>query len=250
VVDGSVPYGCGLARLTVVRHGQSTANEVFARAARTGDPDLAVGEAGEAIDARVPLSARGVRQAEALGRWLAGLGARERPDVVVCSPYARAVRTWEVMAAVAAVAGAAGVAGVSYGPALVDERLRDREMGALELMTPVAVRAYAPAQADRRERVGEWFYRPPGGESLADVTLRVRDFLTELGRGAAGRRVLLVAHDAVVPAVGRVLAGIGGALPAILPSQVPNASVSSWESEGAGLRPVVIGSTEHLGAGW
>lgn len=237
-MDGSMPYGCELARLTVVRHGESAANELFARAVETGDADLRV---AEPTDAQVPLSATGVRQAEALGRWLAGLGARERPQSVICSPYARAVRTWEVMASVADAAGA------SYGPALVDERLRDREMGVLELMTPPAVRAYAPAEADRRERVGEWFYRPPGGESLADVTLRVRDFLTELGPAAAGRRVLLVAHDAVVPAVGRVLAGIGGARAATMPAQVPNASLSWWVRDGVGMRPVVIGGTPHLG---
>ncbi|WP_237404804.1 histidine phosphatase family protein [Actinacidiphila reveromycinica] len=240
MVDGSVPYGCAPARLTVVRHGESTANEVFARAERTGDPGLAV---AEETDRQVPLSAAGVGQAEALGRWLAGLGARERPHLVVCSPYVRAVRTWEVMASVARAAGA------SYGPAPFDERLRDREMGVLELMTPPAVRASAPAEADRRGRVGEWFYRPPGGESLADVTLRVRDFLAEFGPAAAGRRVLLVAHDSVVLAVGRVLAGIGGAPAAAAPSQVPNASVSRWVRDGAGLRPVEIGGTRHLGAG-
>lgn len=241
MTDGSVPYGCGLARLAVVRHGESTANEVFARAVAAVDPALVV---GEAVDARVPLSERGVRQAEALGRWLAGLGAGERPELVVCSPYLRALRTWEVMAAVA------GETGVPYGSALVDERLRDREMGVLELMTPPAIRAHAPAEADRRERVGEWFYRPPGGESLADVVLRVRGLLTELGTGAAGRRVLFVAHDAVVPAVEAVLAGIGGRRAGTVPVQVPNGSVSWWEHDGVGLRPVEIGATAHLGPGW
>lgn len=239
VVSGTVPFGCGLAQLIAVRHGESTANAVFARAVATGDAELSV---SEGVDAQVRLSALGERQAAALGQWLAALPAGEQPELVVCSPYVRAVRTWQVMRA------EAGAAGASYGPALVDERLRDREMGVLELMTPPAVRAYAAVEADRRERVGEWYYRPPGGESSADVVLRIRDFLTELGAGAAGRRVLVVAHDVVVLAVQRVLAGIGGARPEGAEAAVPNGSVSSWvrDGGGGGLRPEVFGGTAHL----
>lgn len=228
-------YRCAVARLTVIRHGESTANAVFARAAETGDPDLAV---PERTDAEVPLSEPGLRQARAAGRWYALLGPEDRPAVVVCSPYLRAVQTWDAMAA------AAREMDVEPVDALVDERLRDREMGALELMTWPAVREKAAPEAARRERAGEWFYRPPGGESLADVALRVRDFLDDLSGAAPGRHVLVVAHDAVVTAVRQVLAGIGAPPPDTTP--VANASVSRWDGDGTRMRLARYGAVDHL----
>ncbi|WP_329457706.1 histidine phosphatase family protein [Streptomyces sp. NBC_01497] len=230
-----------LARLTVVRHGQSTANVLWARALETGDPELV----GEGTDAQVRLSRIGVEQARALGRWLAGLRGDERPGLVVCSTYARAAETWDVMADSAREVGCTSLPG-----AVVDERLRDREMGVLELLPPPAVRTRAPEEAARRARLGEWFYRPPGGESLADVALRVRDFLTEVRAAGTAEHVLLVAHDSVVIAARHVLAGIGDPVPGDVP--VPNASVSSWERDPGGgtwLRLVEFGSVRHLGEG-
>ncbi|GAA3737743.1 histidine phosphatase family protein [Streptomyces tremellae] len=253
VHHGEGRQGPGLGRLSVVRHGESVANAVFARAVATGDAGLVV----EGTDARVGLSERGVREARALGRWLAGAGA-ERPGLAVVSPYVRARQTWEAMAV------AAGRAGAEVPAALVDERLRDREMGVLELLPPPAVAARAPEEAARRERLGEWFYRPPGGESLADVVLRVRDFLTELRADPPCAHVLLVAHDSVAVAVRQVLAGIGA--PPAQDVPVPNASVSVWERAPAGgdfadggptggdpadgrrLRLVEFGGVRHLGA--
>jgi broad specificity phosphatase PhoE len=236
-----MPYRCGLARLTAVRHGQSTANALFALAEERQDPRVAV---PERTDAQVGLSELGLRQARALGRWLAGLDPADRPHAVVCSPYLRAVRTWQTMAAAAGGTAGTGTARAPAGEPLVEERLRDREMGVLELMTPPAIRAGAAAEAARRERAGEWWYRPPGGESLADVTVRVRDFLNELREAAAGRHVLIVAHDAVVVAVRQVLAGIGPPPPH--PAPVPNASLSRWDGDGTRMRLVRYGDVGHL----
>jgi len=230
-----IPFRCALGRLTVVRHGQSTANVLYARAEREDDPDLTV---PEGLDRRVGLSPLGVRQAWATGRWLAGLDPADRPQIVVSSPYVRALRTWETMAEAAREAW-----GACPEP-LVDERLRDRETGVIELMTPPAVRAHVPREAERRDLVGDWYYRPPGGESLADVALRVRDLLRELGEGASGRHVALIAHDAVVMAVDQVLAGVGAPPPDLVP--VPNASVSRWDGDGTTMRLVGRADTRHL----
>lgn len=236
MVAEPMAYPCGLARLTVVRHGQSTANVVFARAEEADDPAIAV---PEPADARVPLSPRGLRQGRAVGRWFARLSPADRPHVVICSPYLRAVQTWE------AIAATARGRDVPAPHALIDERLRDRETGSLELMTGPAVRARAAAEAARAERVGEWFHRPPGGESLADVTLRVRDFVNELRGAAAGRHVLLVTHDSVTAAVRQVLAGIGAPPPD--PTPVPNASLCAWEGDGTRMRLSRYGAVDHLG---
>ena len=229
--SNALPPYLPLAELSVVRHGESVSNVVFREAARAGRPD----ESLAYRDARVPLTAWGREQSAALGRWWARAPRERWPDLVVCSPYARARETWAV----------AAEAWPDAPEPLVDERLRDREMGVFELMTPLAIEARAPEEAQRRAAVGEWRYRPPGGESLADVTLRVRDFLGELASAAPGRRVLLVAHDAVVVALGLAVAGLG-ATPPSQPAPVPNASVTRWARDGTRLRPVVFGDTAHL----
>ncbi|MGZ3119832.1 histidine phosphatase family protein [Streptomyces sp. H62] len=225
---------CALAGLWAVRHGQSTANVAFAAAEESGSTVPVPGR-----DRGVPLSGLGTAQAAALGNWLAGHAPEAGPDLVVCSPYARALQTWEGMAARAAGLG---------GPRpdlLVDERLRDREMGVFELHPPAALRVRAPQEAARRELMGEWCYRPPGGEAFTDVAVRVGQFVHDLGRAAPGRRVLVVAHDGVVIALRYVLAGIGAVPPWELPP-VPNASVSHWNGDGHRLRLAAWGDTAHL----
>ena len=64
----------------------------FLRHAHAGNP-----ESWSGPDARRPLSAKGERQAERLGRFLASVGFR--PDALITSPKLRASRTAEVVGA-------------------------------------------------------------------------------------------------------------------------------------------------------
>lgn len=85
-------------RLVLVRHAQAAAGPV---------------------DAERPLTERGVRQAAAIGSWLARSGLT--PDRVLLSPARRAVQTWEQ-------------AGAALGPGLrpiVDGRVWDNTVPAL-----------------------------------------------------------------------------------------------------------------------
>ncbi|MFE5207047.1 histidine phosphatase family protein [Streptomyces sp. NPDC056600] len=225
---------CALAGLWAVRHGQSTANVAFAAAEAAHRTEPVPGR-----DRDVPLTGRGVAQALALGTWLAGMPPGTGPELVVCSPYLRARQTWELMTSRAAELG------VASPDVLVDDRLRDREMGVFELHPPTALRARAPEEAARRELLGDWYYRPPGGEAFTDVSVRVGQLVTDLGRAAPGRRVLVVAHDGVLVALRHVLAGVGATSPESLPP-VPNASVAHWEGDGRRLRPTRWGDTAHL----
>ncbi|UED86687.1 histidine phosphatase family protein [Streptomyces profundus] len=229
--DGVLPGRFRLAELVAVRHGESVSNVVFAEAAREGRAD----ERLAYRDAAVELTPRGVAQAEALGARLAGWPAQRRPEWVLCSPYTRARQTWDVVAR-----------GLDAPPpVVVDERLRDREMGVFELLTPLAIERRAPEEAARRAKVGEWFYRPPGGESFADVTLRVRDLLREVSEAVPGSRVLVVAHDAVVVALARAVAGLG-VEPRPEARPVPNASLTRWTGDGTRLRLAEFGDAAHL----
>ncbi len=165
-----------------MRHGESTANVAREQAELDGSDVIAV----EARDADVSLSDLGRRQSAALGHWL-GTHPDLWPQAVWCSPYARARET------AAALLSAAERA----IPLRVDERLRDKELGILDTLTARGVRNRFPQEDMRRRRLGKFYYRPPGGESWADVALRARSVLADIERLHTGR-VLVVTHDAVI----------------------------------------------------
>ena len=90
--------------------------------------------------------------------------------------------------------------GLAHGaaPLMVDERLREREFGILDGLTTLGIAASHPAQAELKKLLGKFYHRPPGGESWADVILRLRSALDTLSLHYAGRRVLVVSHQVVV----------------------------------------------------
>lgn len=213
--------------LVAVRHAESLANVAF-RDAETSGASVELG----CRDADVALSPRGSQQATALGHWLQ---KRPLPEVVYCSPYLRARQTWRI---------AAGELSDAQ-PAVADERLRDREMGQLELLTPAMIRHRHPEEGRRRADVGDFYYRPLGGESLADVALRLRSFLRDLDRT---RRTLLIGHDAVVLLL-RYLTESASEEDLLQVPPVANASVSRWTmAPGRTLRLVAYNEIGHLPA--
>ncbi|GAA3902385.1 histidine phosphatase family protein [Actinoplanes auranticolor] len=218
--------------LGVIRHGQSTGN-VIAQDAETGGL--------EAIDiperdADVPLSPTGREQAEAVGSWLSGLSPGERPQVAIVSPYLRTRQTAEL-----ALAGT-GI------PAVVDERLRDRELGVLDLLTGRGVEARLPEEYARRARHGKFYYRPPGGESWVDVLLRLRALLRELRQDHPGGRVLLFGHEATVLLVRYLAESLSEAelMEVAHATTVANCSISTWRRGDDVLRPELFNSVAHL----
>jgi len=116
-------------------------------------------------------------------------------------------------------------------PLVVDERLRDRELGVLDLLTRRGVEARHPDEAVRRRWLGKFYHRPAGGESWADVVLRVRSVVADLVATCRGERVLVVCHDAVVLAIRYVCEGLSEA--AVLELQivdpVKNVSITRLE---------------------
>jgi len=218
--------------LAVVRHGQSTGN-VIAEEAETGG--LEAIEIPER-DADVPLSDVGREQAEAVGRWLTGLDSGERPEIAVVSPYLRTRQTAEL-----ALAGT----GIE---AVVDERLRDRELGVLDLLTARGVEARLPGEAARRKRLGKFYYRPPGGESWADVLLRLRSLLRELRADHPDGRVILFGHEATVLLVRYLCERLSEAelMTVAHATTVANTSISSWRRVDGAFKPELFNHVEHL----
>jgi len=180
--------------LLLIRHGESEGNVAATEARLEGAEVIAV----PARDADVNLSGTGQEQAKALGAALARIAEEFRPDAVVSSPYARAFQTAEI-----AVEAAGWPVKVQ-----LDERLRDRELGILDRLTRRGVEKRYPEEAERREWLGKMYYRPPGGESWADVALRLRSVLDELNGLGTGHRVMLVCHDALIMLFRYVLEGM------------------------------------------
>ena len=110
-----------VSELVLVRHGESMGNAAAAAAHAASADVIEV----EHRDADVPLSGVGVEQAKALGLGFRNLLADQRPTVVWSSPYVRAQQTARI---------ALDAAGSSL-PIAIDERLRDRELGILDLLT-------------------------------------------------------------------------------------------------------------------
>lgn len=226
----------GLEWLAMARHGESIGNVARRAAEAERREEIDVGMR----DPDVPLSEAGRGQAEALGRRLAAMPAEERPTAVFSSPYVRAAETARI-----------AVAGIGAPPVRYDERLRDRDNGVLDALTWHGVVTRFPDEAARKKLVGKFYYRPPGGESWADVALRLRSVLTDIDREHAGGRVLIIAHDAVVILTRYIVEGLDERqVLEIERTLVPNGSLTTWARQDGELRLVSSNSTGHLdGAG-
>lgn len=221
------------ASLTLVRHGESLGNVANdeAYATKAERLDLAVN------DPSVELSDLGVRQARALGERLGELPAREQPTVVVVSTYLRAQQTADhVLAA----------AGLGHLPREADERLRDREQGLLDRLTWYGVRARYPEEAERRAYLGKFWYRPPGGESWADVALRMRHVLRDIRAEHAGEQVLVVSHDVPILIARYVLESLTPQEAVALSGQVVNCGMTVYKRYDDRLRLAVFNDATPL----
>lgn len=212
--------------LWIVRHGESIGNLAAAHATALGLPAIEL--SGREID--VPLSPLGERQALAVGQWFAAAPAEERPTAILSSPYARARQTAE------RVRDGAGLGAA----VLVDERIRERELGVLNRLTRVGVAERFPEQLALQEQFGKFYYRPPGGESWCDVSLRLRSFLDTLARDYAGEHVLIACHSALVFLFRYLLEGMEADRVVALSrsEEIANCSLTAYRADRAG-RPVL-----------
>lgn len=212
------------ASLTLVRHAESLGNvaDRTAREAKVDELDLDV------RDADVELSDNGKKQADVLGRWFSSITEDQRPTLVLTSPFERAADTARRTIADTGL------------PIVIDERLRERDLGVLDGLTGQGIRARHADEARRRKKVGKFYYQPPSGESWADVVLRVRSLLNDLRTGYGDSRIWIFSHQAVIMSFRYVLDGISEQELLELDSGVTigNASITSYERRGEQLELV------------
>jgi broad specificity phosphatase PhoE len=192
--------------LIVVRHGQTGHN------------------AGRLLSGRgeAQLDAEGERQARALGACLA------HPGRVVCSPLARARAT------------AAAITEVAGGPAPeVDERWIELDYGEWE---------GAPLAEVPRAAWAEWMadphFRPPGGETLAELDERVAAACSDVAVDAADEDVVVVTHVSPIKAAVTWALGSSDALSWRL--HVATASITRIAMGGRGPVLHTFNETQHL----
>jgi broad specificity phosphatase PhoE len=172
--------------LWVVRHGQSAGNVARDKATAAKLARIVLTER----DVDVPLSALGQDQGRALGRWFAGANEDGRPEVILSSPYVRAVETAQIFRDAGGCQPDLKVC--------LDERLREKEFGILDGLTTLGIHELQPDQAQLRSLLGKFYHRPPGGESWVDVIFRLRALMDTISLHHAGQRVMIVAHQVVV----------------------------------------------------
>lgn len=196
--------------LTLIRHGETAWN---AERRIQGHRDI-------------PLNARGLAQADTLGRFL----ANERFDAMYSSDLQRAVQTAQPIVR-------------NRTPAmLLEPRLRERHLGVLEGLTrdeaiqhhPGAWQIFSTRQPDGVL---------PEGERLADFFARVVTVLHEFAARHAGQRVLLVTHGGVLDAAYRHINSLP--LSATRDFPVHNASRNVLHHDGQ-WRVAVWGDVSHL----
>ncbi|GMA42242.1 histidine phosphatase family protein [Mobilicoccus caccae] len=214
-------------RLVLVRHGESVGNVADRRAREQGVGKLDL----EYRDADTPLSETGERQAEAVGRWVGGLEDGQRPSVALASPYNRAASTaQEALGELDLV-----------DRLVLDERLRERDLGIFDGLTGLGIKEAYPEEAERRSRVGKFYYRPPGGESWCDVIQRVRAVLADIRSEYDGERVWVFSHQAVIMSFRYVLEDLDEETLLGIDTDTPmgNCSVTSYERDADGALTLV-----------
>ncbi len=183
--------------LCFVRHGESRANveKVF-----TGQTD-------------VPLSGRGMRQAEELKERLLSL----RPDAFFSSDLLRAVQT---------VTPAAEALELAVRP---EKGLREIDGGQWEGKPfGTIARAYPEDYARWTENIG--FARCTGGESLEEVQARGLAAVLRIAQENDGKTVVLATHAAMIRALTCAFRGLPLSEMQRIPF-VPNASLSTVRFE-------------------
>lgn len=144
----------------------------------------------------IPLNDRGRRQAAQCGSTLRDLiasrGKTSTEFSFISSPLSRASETMEI------VRRALGLPPAGYAG---DHRLAELSFGRWEGMTYREISAADPAVLNTRER-NKWHFRPPEGESYADLLVRVQAWHA----GVTGD-IVVTAHGGVARAV-MVLLGI------------------------------------------
>lgn len=169
-------------RLVFVRHGESEGNAVYARG-KLGDDSGYTPDFKARLSSNYRLSKKGRWEAEQAGEWLKQQHM-DKFDRYYVSTYARALET-------------AGLMNLKDAVWYVEDRLREREHGDLDGLTKMEQKEQY-ARALERLKADSFHGIPPNGESIAQLTDRLRILLDTLHRECSDGSVIVVCHGEVM----------------------------------------------------
>lgn len=180
--------------LVFVRHGESEGN-VANKAAEKGDTSHFTDEFRQKHSSTWNLTPRGEEQAKAAGQWIKQNINEGKFDKYYASTYRRARRT----------AGLLNLPDALWG---LKDYIREHDWGNLDLMTDEERLNKYPELMKIRE-MNPYYFAAPGGESLADVVIRVRNgIIATLYRELPGQRAIIVSHGNIMWPIRIILEGI------------------------------------------
>lgn len=138
----------------------------------------------------ISLTKRGIEQAQDIGYNWRESGVEF--DLVFSSSYRRAQQTAEEIQK-------------SYGKDLqiqLSDQLVERSEGEFTGRSKVQTQILFPDEMKKRQELGRFDYRPPNGESFADLCEgRVKSFLNSLLVGNSYKRILLITHSSIIRSI-------------------------------------------------
>ena len=173
--------------LVLVRHGQSEGN-LAKRRSEAGDHSAFTKEFRRRHSASFRLTIKGREQAQQAGEFLRKefTGEGIAFDRYYTSDYLRAMET----------AGGLELPNASW---YRDFYLTERDWGELDIY-PEDERERKFMVELRRRKVEPFFWKPPNGESFAELSLRIDRVLHTLHRECSDKRVIIVCHGEVMRA--------------------------------------------------
>ena len=169
--------------LFLVRHGQSEGNLVRKQFEESGNELFFSDEFLGLHESQYALTGLGVEQAKQAGRWFLEKDFVNF-DRMLVSNNVRAMQT----------AAHLNLKDASWK---IDFNLRERDGGLFNVLTPSQRDAQYPDQQKFYNKQ-PFLFRPPQGESIADVCMRIKIVLDTLARECDGKNVIIVCHGHVM----------------------------------------------------
>lgn len=208
--------------LFLVRHGESEGNFVRKQFEENNNESFFTDEFLGLHESQYELTEKGISQAKQAGLWLKENGFTHF-DRSIVSNNVRALQT-------------AGYLDLPQASWMIDFNVRERDGGLFNVLQP-SQRDLQYADQQKFYHSQPFYFRPPQGESIADLCQRIKIVLDTLSRECDGQNVIIACHGHVIRAFRIILERLSlyqsnELLGAKVPwAKVPNCSILHYTRE-------------------
>lgn len=193
-----------LESIIVIRHAESLRNSLKRGGAAPTAEQLKAGAASHP-DWLMPLSEKGRQQATRLNQNLRSaldeLQLDDRKYTLCHSGFLRCIETAEL--------GLQQIKDRMFSECICDIRLRERDAGYVYDMPKQEFDEQFSYTHRHHDLLGDFFYRPPGGESLADVHTRLASFFNDLALNKPNNKnLIIISHGGAMRAMHALFANL------------------------------------------